>query len=57
MPQFKCQVCSEMFNVPDAALEKYPGWEPKYCRDHSPNKKRAKKRVAKKAAGRSRYSF
>jgi ribonuclease HI len=42
--------------VPQPALDKYPGWRPKYCRDHSPNKKSgaskkapAKRRVAVKA--------
>ncbi len=39
MPRFTCQVCQESFTIPDGALEKYPGWEPKYCRDHSPKKK------------------
>jgi ribonuclease HI len=40
MPQFICSVCDEKFSVPEAALEKYPGWEPKYCRKHSPNNKK-----------------
>ncbi|MDA1104961.1 MAG: hypothetical protein O2956_15370, partial [Gemmatimonadetes bacterium] len=48
MPQFKCTVCDESFDVPDAALEKFPGWEPKYCREHSPNKKGAAKTSKKK---------
>jgi len=35
--------------MPQAALDKYPGWEPKYCREHSPAKKKsAKKRPSKK---------
>jgi len=42
MPKFNCTVCDVEFDVPQAALDKYPGWEPKYCRDHSPAKKRAK---------------
>ena len=41
MPSYQCQVCGTRFDVPQAALERYPGWRPKYCRDHSPNKKRA----------------
>ncbi len=54
MPQFKCTVCDTSFDVPSAALEKFPGWEPKYCREHSPNKKASgaqgagKKRAASK---------
>ena len=40
MADFDCQVCGERFSVPDAALQKYPGWQPKYCRKHSPSKKK-----------------
>ena len=43
MPQFRCRTCNENFNIPKTALEKYPGWEPKYCRKHSPNKKKTAK--------------
>lgn len=39
MPEFQCQVCQRSFDVPQAALDKYPGWEPRYCRDHSPNRR------------------
>ncbi|MCH7664314.1 MAG: ribonuclease HI [Acidobacteria bacterium] len=46
MPKFKCTVCDVEFDVPKPALDKYPGWEPKYCREHSPADKGAKKRVA-----------
>lgn len=42
MPKFKCQVCETSFAVPQGALDKYPGWEPKYCREHSPNRKAGK---------------
>lgn len=48
MPQFTCTVCDAPFEVPDAALEKFPGWEPKYCREHSPKKKGAAKSSKKK---------
>ena len=41
MPKFRCQVCQSIFEVPQAALDKYPGWKPKYCREHSPNKGKA----------------
>lgn len=52
MPQFKCTVCDEAFTVPSAALEKFPGWVPKYCRTHSPNKKASGAKGAnKKASG------
>jgi ribonuclease HI len=38
MPKFQCQVCQQAFDVPQKSLDKYPGWTPKYCRDHSPKK-------------------
>lgn len=41
MPKFECSVCEKTFEVPQAALDKYPGWEPKYCREHSPNRNKA----------------
>ena len=41
MPSFECQVCDSSFEVPQSALDKYPGWKPKYCREHSPRKKRS----------------
>ena len=53
MPDFKCQLCGEAFSLPKATLDKYPGWEPKYCREHSPNKKKSKA-SGKKKASRSR---
>jgi len=40
MPHFTCSVCDDSFDVPQAALDKYPGWEPRYCREHSPQKKK-----------------
>ena len=41
MPHFTCQVCRASFDVAQAVLDKYPGWQPKYCRLHSPKKKSA----------------
>jgi ribonuclease HI len=38
MPSFQCQVCGADFELPAATLTKYPGWQPKYCRKHSPKK-------------------
>ena len=52
MPSFSCKVCGSPFDVPSAALEKYAGWQPKYCREHSPQKGAAKK--AGKRFGRGR---
>lgn len=48
MPEFKCQVCDEPFSIPRATLDKYPNWEPKYCREHSPKKKGTIGKSAKK---------
>ncbi|MEX2049479.1 MAG: ribonuclease H [Gemmatimonadota bacterium] len=48
MSDFNCQVCGEPFSVPDATLDKYPGWEPKYCRAHSPNKQKAQAKTSGK---------
>ena len=43
MPDFECTVCGESFSVPEEALQRYPGWQPKYCRKHSPKKQTAQK--------------
>jgi ribonuclease HI len=39
MPSFLCSVCDSPFEIPQAVLDKYPGWQPKYCRTHSPRKR------------------
>ena len=46
MPSFQCQVCQARFEIPQATLDRYPGWQPKYCRDHSPNKTAASPKKA-----------
>ena len=38
MPSFRCYTCSAPFEIPQAAIDKYPGWQPKYCREHSPKR-------------------
>lgn len=38
MPSFQCQECGADFELSAATLAKYPGWQPKYCRKHSPKK-------------------
>jgi len=35
---FRCTVCGAAFEVAQAAIDKYPGWEPNYCREHSQKK-------------------
>ncbi len=49
---FTCRVCSADFEVPQAALDKYPGWTPSYCRRHSPRKKTAKPRSRRRRSTR-----
>jgi len=31
MPNFSCQSCGKQFDVQEATLAKYPGWQPKRC--------------------------
>ena len=50
MPSFTCEVCRGSFEVAQAALDRYPGWRPKYCRRHAPPKKA---RAAPRPAGRA----
>ena len=38
MPSFRCHTCGAPFEIPQAAIDKYPGWQPKYCREHSPKR-------------------
>ncbi len=55
MPDFECQTCGVGFELPQSVLDRFPGWTPRYCREHSP-KKSAKSTARKpaKAAPRSR---
>lgn len=46
-PTFACQVCSDSFEVPQSALDKYPGWSPKFCRTHSPKKSSGSQKSAR----------
>jgi ribonuclease HI len=38
MPGFQCQTCGAAFDVAQSALDKYPGWTPRYCRAHAQKK-------------------
>ena len=38
------RTCAASFTVPQSALDKYPGWTPKFCREHSPKKATSAKR-------------
>ncbi|MCH7728565.1 MAG: hypothetical protein IH991_19095 [Planctomycetes bacterium] len=35
MPKFQCQKCDATFELPQETLDRYPGWVPKFCREHS----------------------
>lgn len=50
MPSFECQVCGTSFEVPQKSLDRFAGWKPKYCREHSPKKKSGSKK--KRSGGR-----
>ena len=39
MPRFQCSVCNAEFEIPQPSLDRFPDWEPKFCRKHSPSKK------------------
>ena len=52
MPNFVCSVCEESFSVPQSALDKYPNWQPRFCREHSPKKRSAPPR--RRGGGRGR---
>lgn len=52
MPSFECQECSTSFTVPQSALDKYPGWKPRFCREHSPKKPAAGSGGARRGAKR-----
>jgi ribonuclease HI len=41
---FRCETCGASFDVPAQTLAKYPGWKPRYCREHSPKKKAGARR-------------
>ena len=38
MPRFTCETCGASFSIAPATLAKYPGWKPRYCREHSPRR-------------------
>jgi ribonuclease HI len=38
MPSFQCQTCGVAFEIAQSALDKFPGWKPRFCRLHSPKK-------------------
>ena len=54
MSEFKCTVCGDPFSVPQSALDKYPGWKPKYCRAHSPQNGGATKSAGRPSGGNAR---
>ena len=56
MPSFRCQTCDTVFEVSQSALDKFPRWQPRHCRAHSPRKDTAGKKAPGKAfAGRAAF--
>ena len=49
---FTCETCGTSFDVPEKTLARFPGWTPKYCREHS--KKKKAKRSGRSARGSDR---
>lgn len=57
MPSFSCQTCGAAFDIPQKTVDKYPGWTPRFCREHSPKKKASgggRKRKGKRGGGAKR---
>jgi len=52
MPPFECQVCGASFEVSAKAVARYPGWTPRFCREHSPRKGLGKQRQRPPASAR-----
>jgi len=38
MADFECSICGVKFSIPESVLAKYPGWTPRFCREHSQKK-------------------
>lgn len=39
MPKFQCVTCGSDFELPQAVVDRYPGWKPKFCREHGKKKR------------------
>ncbi len=52
MPNFTCEVCGAAFELAAATLAKYPGWKPRFCREHSPKRGTGSKAGSKRTGGR-----
>lgn len=52
MPSFRCATCDAPFDVPAGALAKYPGWTPRFCREHSPRKGATRAKPARRSSAR-----
>lgn len=47
--RFQCQTCGVDFDVAQSVLDRYSGWKPRFCREHSPKKKGGARAVARGA--------
>lgn len=54
MPEFQCTVCGTQFEVQQAVLDRFDNWVPKYCRKHSPVKKKSKSKTRSRRTGGSK---
>ncbi len=41
MPAFECTICGAQFELAEDILARFPGWKPRYCRDHRDGKRSA----------------
>lgn len=48
--RFQCQTCATAFEVPQAILQRYPGWRPRFCRAHSSGKSAGGTRARRSSA-------
>ena len=53
MSPFQCQTCGVAFEVQEAVLQRFPGWRPRFCREHS-RQKGKKQGAGARSGGRSR---
>jgi ribonuclease HI len=47
---FQCVTCGASFDVPAQSLAKYPGWKPRFCREHSPKRTGGATRTRRRGA-------
>ncbi len=53
MPTFTCVVCQATFDLPQATLDRFPGWTPRHCRAHRPGAAAASSNGRSSSSGRA----